>query len=132
MWMTAAAAVLATTLTGCADSGALLSSPTAPSVAGVTTPTVPSTCTVPSAPDDLSAAVTGAAVSLAWSPVDAALDYVLLIGRTPSASDILLTNTSESHHNLEQMEPGTLFARVHAHNWCGTSEASKPITFTVH
>jgi hypothetical protein len=86
---------------------------------------------LPTTPNNLSATVNGTAVSLAWSPVDAAADYVLHIGTMPSGSDVLLVNTSESSHALEQMQPGTLYVSVRSHNWCGTSDASEPVAFTV-
>ena len=129
MWIAAVAAVC---VAGCADGGGALSSPTGPSSPlDVGTPTVPSSCAVPNVPDDLSASVTGSAVSLAWSPVNDATDYVVVVGSTPSGSDILMTNTTEASYTLEGVEPGTRFARVHAHNWCGTSDSSGAVAFTV-
>jgi hypothetical protein len=117
-----------TCVAGCADgSGAL----TSPSPVGVVTPTAPSSCTVPDVPSDLSAEVDGASVSLSWSAVDDATDYVVLIGATPASSETVLTNAAEPHHWIESIPVGTHFARVHAHNWCGTSEPSEAITFTV-
>jgi hypothetical protein len=68
---------------------------------------------------------------LSWSSVDEASDYVVRVGWTPMSSDTVLTNTLESHHFIDALPSGTHYARVHAHNWCGTSEASDPITFTV-
>jgi len=126
------AAVVAVCVAGCADGRGVLSSPTGPSgPLAVTTPTVPSSCAVPAAPGNLSATVTGAVVSLTWSRVNDAADYVVLVGNTPSGSDILLTNTTVTSHTLESVEPGTHFARVHAHNWCGTSESSEAVAFTI-
>lgn len=113
---------------GCANGGGAL---TSPSPVAVTTPTVPSSCTVPGAPTHLSAEVEGASVSLSWSAVDDAADYVVVIGWTPSSSETLLTNTSEPHHWIENIANGTHYVRVHAHNWCGTSAPSDPITVTV-
>lgn len=113
---------------GCANSGGGL---TSPSPVAVGTPTVPSSCTVPGAPANLSAEVAGASVDLSWSEVGDAADYVVVIGRTPSSSETLLTNTAEAHHWIEGIATGTHYARVHAHNWCGTSESSEPIAFTV-
>jgi hypothetical protein len=114
---------------GCADGSGLLSSPSGP--LAVTTPTVPSSCAVPAAPGNLTATITGAAVSLAWLQVGDATDYVVLVGSTPSSSDTALTNTTEASHTLESVGSGTHFARVHAHNWCGTGEASDPVAFTI-
>jgi hypothetical protein len=126
------AALAAVWVAGCADGGSTLLSPTGPSSPlAVATPTSPSSCAVPSVPSGLSVSVTAGAVSLTWSPVSEASDYVVLIGNTPSSADVLLTNTTDSTQTLESMEPGSHFARVHAHNWCGTSESSDPVEFTI-
>jgi hypothetical protein len=126
------AALVAVCVAGCADGGGTLSSPTAPSSPlAVATPAAPSSCAVPSSPGDLSVTVTGAAVSLTWSAVRDASDYVVLIGNTPDSSDVLLTNTTDVAASLESVEPGTHFARVHAHNWCGTSDSSDAVAFTI-
>jgi hypothetical protein len=74
--------------------------------------------------------VNGTAVNLAWSPVDEADDYVVQVGSTPMTSDILFTNTVEAHQDLERVDPGTHYARVYSHNWCGTSSSSLPVSFT--
>ena len=86
---------------------------------------------MPGAPASLSAEVDGASVSLSWSGVGEATDYVVLVGGTPESSETVVTNTAEPHHWIETIPVGTHFARVHAHNWCGTSAASEAITFTV-
>ena len=109
---------------GCANGGGQL---TSPSPVAVVTPSVPSSCAVPGVPDHLSAEVTGASVNLSWSAVGDATDYVVLVGWTPSSSETVLTNTSEAHHWIENIAAGTHFARVHAHNWCGTSESSEAV-----
>ena len=113
---------------GCANGSTGLTSPTPLAVA---TPSVPSSCAIPGTPSHLSADVEGSTVSLSWSSVDDASDYVVLVGWTPMTSETVLTNTSESHHSIDDLPSGTHYARVHAHNWCGTSDASEPIAFTV-
>lgn len=113
---------------GCADGGGQL---TRPSPVAVVTSPVPSSCAVPGVPDDLSVEVIGASISLSWSAVSDATDYVVLVGGTPVSSETVLTNTSEAHHWIESIPMGTHFARVHAHNWCGTSEASQAVAFSV-
>jgi hypothetical protein len=125
LWM---AAVAAACVAGCANGGGGLTSPTPLAPAS---PSAPSSCAVPGAPDDLSASVTGSGVDLSWSAVGDAVDYVVIVGWTPASAETLLTNSSETHHWIESVPSGTHFARVHAHNWCGTSDASEPVTFTV-
>jgi len=122
------AAAAAVCVTGCANGTSGLTSPSPLAVAG---PSVPSSCAVPGAPDSLSADVTGTTVSLSWSSVGDASDYVVLVGWTPASSETVLTNTLEAHHSIGDLPVGTHYARVHAHNWCGTSEPSDPISFTV-
>jgi hypothetical protein len=75
--------------------------------------------------------VTGASVNLSWSTVGDAADYVVAIGWSSVSSETVLTNTVEAHHWIESLPSGTHFARVHAHNWCGTSESSEAIRFSV-
>lgn len=113
---------------GCANGGGGLTSPSPVTVA---TPTVPSSCTVPDVPANLSADVDGASVSLEWSSVGDAADYVVAIGWSPSSAETLLTNTTDAHHWIETLPVGTHFARVHAHNWCGTSPASEAVSFAI-
>ena len=125
MWIAVAAAAC---VAGCANGSSGL---TSPSPLAVATPSVPSSCAVPGAPDNLSADVSGTTVSLSWSTVGDASDYVVLVGWTPGSSETALTNTSETHHSIDDLPRGTHFARVHAHNWCGTSESSEPISFRV-
>ena len=125
MWIAVAAAAC---VAGCANGSSSL---TSPSPLAVATPSVPSSCAVPGAPEDLSADVTGTTVSLSWSTVGDASDYVVLVGWSPTSSETVFTNASEAHHSIDDLPRGTHFARVHAHNWCGTSASSAPITFTV-
>ena len=76
-WIAVAAAAC---LGGCANGGSGL---TSPSPLALATPSVPSSCAVPGAPDKLSADVTGTSVSLSWSAVGDASDYVVLVGWAP-------------------------------------------------
>jgi hypothetical protein len=122
------AVTVAACATGCANSNSGL---TAPSPVAVVTPSAPSSCAIPGVPSHLSADVEGDRVNLTWSSVDDASDYVVRVGWTPMSSETVLTNTSDSHQTLDDLPSGTHYARVNAHNWCGTSDASEPITFTV-
>jgi hypothetical protein len=86
---------------------------------------------MPDVPADLSADVSGASVNLEWSSVGDAVDYVVVVGWSPSSAETLLTNTPDAHHWIETLPSGTHYARVHAHNWCGTSASSDAVSFTV-
>jgi hypothetical protein len=120
------AVAAAACVAGCASGSSELTSPSP-----VPVTSVPSSCTVPGAPGDLSVDVTGTTVSLSWSTVRDASDYVVLVGWTPATAETVLTNTSDARHSIDDLPSGKHFARVHAHNWCGTGEASEPVTFTV-
>jgi hypothetical protein len=122
------AVVAVACVAGCANGS---SGPTSPSPVAVATPSVPSSCAVPDVPRHLAADVTGTSVTLSWSAVSDAVDYVVLVGWTPMSAETLLTNTAEAYHSIDDVPAGRHFARVHAHNWCGTGEASEPIAFTV-
>jgi len=124
-WIAVAAATCAV---GCANGGSGL---TSPSPLAVATPSAPSSCAVPGAPHNVSADVTGSSVTLAWSAVSDASDYVVLVGSTPTRSETAFTNTADVQHSIDGLEPGTHFARVLAHNWCGTSDSSESISFRV-
>jgi hypothetical protein len=124
-WIAVTAAAL---VAGCANGNNAL---TNPSPLAVATPSAPSSCAVPDVPGSLSADVTGTRVTLSWSAVSDAADYVVLVGRTPVSSETLLTNTPEAQYSINAVPPGMHFARVHAHNWCGTSDSSEAISFTV-
>jgi hypothetical protein len=113
---------------GCANGGGSL---TSPSPVAVATPTVPSSCTVPGVPANLSADVNGVSVNLEWSSVGDAADYVVAIGWSPASTETLLTSTTDAHHWIETLPKGVHFARVHAHNWCGTSQSSQTVSFTI-
>lgn len=122
------AVTVAACAAGCADGNSGL---TSPSPVAVVPPSAPSSCTIPGVPSHLSADVEGDSVSLSWSSVNEASDYVVRVGWTPMSSETVLMNTSASHQTIDDLPSGTHYARVHAHNWCGTSDASEAITFTV-
>ena len=125
-WWIAVAAVAC--VTGCANGNTGLMNPSP--LAGAT-PAVPSNCAVPGTPHNLIVDVTGNIVSLSWSTVRDASDYVVLVGWTPATAESVMTNTSDANHSIVDLPSGKHYARVHAHNWCGTSDASEPVTFTV-
>jgi predicted phage tail protein len=105
--------------------------PTAPSPLAATSPTVPSTCVVPTTPGNLAAAVDSPSVNLTWSAVGGASDYVVLVGTSETNSDTVVTSAVNPQHTIAQLPAGTYFARVHAHNWCGTSDPSTVTSFTI-
>jgi hypothetical protein len=123
LWIMVAAACVS----GCANQ----TGPVSPSPVAVASPSSSSSCAVPDVPTELSADVSGRSVNLDWSDVSDATDYVVLIGRTGTSAETLLTNTISSQYAIDDAPAGRHFVRVHAHNWCGTSAATMPVAFTI-
>ena len=71
-------------------------------------------------------------MSLAWSAVSGATEYLVLVGSTSGNSDELSTNTSQTSPTAYGgVKPGVHYARVQAKNACGTSGSSNQVDFTV-
>jgi hypothetical protein len=89
------------------------------------TVSVGGSCTPPAAPASLTSSVSGAAVTLAWSPASGAARYVIEAGSSPGASDLANIDTGSSAASFSATAPpGTYFVRVRARNACGTSAPS--------
>jgi hypothetical protein len=120
---------------GCSDSGSPVSSPTAPTQTSAGTPppgAAPGGCPLPSAPTNLRvAAIAGTQVTLAWTEVSSATQYVVLVGTSPSSSNTLSTNTTQVTYSWSGVPVGRHFARVQTTNLCGTSGSSNEVEFTV-
>ena len=127
------AALAAAVAAGCSSSegGA---APTAPSAATSSGGTAPpqANCTMPAAPANLHVdSVQGSTVSLSWSAVSGATEYLVLVGSTSGSSDELFTNTSQAAYTTGGVKVGHHYARVQAKNACGTSGSSNQVDFTV-
>jgi fibronectin type III domain protein len=109
------------------------SSPTGPSSPSGSTPSGgQASCTAPSAPANLAVtSVIGTTVSLSWSPVSGATQYVVLVGTSPSSSNTLSTNTTNANYQWGGVPQGRHYARIQAMNSCGTSSSSNEVSFTV-
>lgn len=116
---------------GGSDNGG--ASPTSPSPSGSSGGnTQPQgSCTMPGAPGGLAVqSIVGTSVTLTWSGVSGATQYVILVGTTPSSSNDLSTNTTQTNYTWT-VSPGTHYARVQAKNACGTSGSSNEVSFFV-
>lgn len=126
--------VLAAAVTGaCGGAEGVSSSPTAPSSTTTTAPPpAPAPAPQPSCvPANLTVvSVQGTVVTLQWSAVSGASEYLILVGSTPSSSDSLSTNTTNTSYTWTA-KPGKQFARVQAK--CGGSfgSSSNEVDFTV-
>jgi hypothetical protein len=72
----------------------------------------------------------GAVVELSWNAVANAVDYTLLVGSRPGATDILNANTSQASFRFTAKD-GRQYARVQAQTACGGGPATGSIDFTV-
>jgi hypothetical protein len=89
-------------------------------------------CTIPSPPNSLQVtSVMGTNVSLSWSGVNGATEYVVLVGSTSGNSDELSTNTTQTSYSYGGAKTGKHYARVQSKNTCGTSGSSNQVEFTV-
>jgi hypothetical protein len=122
-------ALLAAVACGGGDQSA---SPVGPTPIGTGGTSPQATCSLPAAPSNLRlVSVSGTRVEFAWSASATAAEYVMLIGTTPSSSNILLTNTTQTTYSLGGAPAGHQYARVQAKNACGTSGSSNEVEYTV-
>jgi hypothetical protein len=87
---------------------------------------------VPTAPSNLAvASIQGTVVTLTWTGVSGAIDYTVLVGSTPSSSDQLSTNTTNTSYTWTAKK-GLQYARVQARFPCGMSGSSNEVAYTVY
>jgi hypothetical protein len=107
----------------------------ASSEAILSVPTGGNPCTTPPhAPTNLSAAVSGTAVTLAWQPAVsacAATAYVVQAGSAPGLSDLAIFNVGDIAALSVSATAGTYFVRVVALNGFGGSVPSSELTINV-
>jgi len=129
-----AAVLAAAVAAGCSGSEPASSptGPTASTSSGGTAPPPQASCTMPNAPANLKVdSVNGTTVSLSWSAVSGATEYIVLIGSTSGNSNELSTNTSQTNYTYGGVKPGVHYARVQAKNSCGQSGSSNQVDYTV-
>jgi hypothetical protein len=126
-------ALAAAVAAGCSGSEGT-ASPTGPSASTSSGSSAPpqASCTMPNAPANLRVdAVQGTTVSLSWSAVSGASEYLVLVGSTPGSSNELSTNTSQANYTYGGVKPGTHYARIQAKNACGTSGSSNQVEYSI-
>lgn len=130
MFFVALAAAM-TVACGSSDNGG--GSPTSPSSSGSSggSSQPQGSCSMPSAPGNLAVqSIVGTSVTLSWSGVSGATEYLILVGTSPSSSNEVSTNTTQTNYTWT-VSPGTHYARVQAKNACGTSGSSNEVSFSV-
>lgn len=126
--------VLAAAITGaCGGAQDAGSSPTGPSTTTTTTTTPPppppsqASCT----PTNLTvASIQGTVVTLQWSAVSGATEYLVLVGSAPSSSDQLFTNTTNNNYTWTAKK-GRQYARVQAKCNGSFGASSNEVEYTV-
>ena len=103
-------------------------SPTGPT--GTTASSSPN-CSLPTAPGNLAVTQSGTSVVLSWAPVSGAIEYIVLVGTSPSSANTLSTNTSQPTYPWSGVPIGSYYARVQARNSCGTSGSSNEVRFSI-
>jgi hypothetical protein len=76
------------------------------------------------------ASIQGSVVSLQWSAVSGASEYVVLVGSAPSSSDQLNENTSQNNYTWTA-KPGRQYGRVQAKCSGTWGSSSNEVEFTV-
>jgi hypothetical protein len=89
-------------------------------------------CLVPDTPAPLRATVSGAAVTLTWTPARGAARYLLGVGAAPDQYGLLVAELPVALATLATTAPsGTYFVRIAAVNVCGMSVPSNEIAVVV-
>jgi len=123
--------LLAASAVECGGGNDETASPTAPTPTTTTPPpggsgsSGPNTgCATPNAPGNLTVTASGSRVTFTWDAVNGASEYLMLIGSSPSSSNVLFTNTSNPAYYWNGAANGTYYGRVQARNSCGNTSAS--------
>ena len=107
------------------------SSPTSPSSTSGSSSSQPTNPSGLSAPSNLTVAVNGGSVTLTWSAVSGASEYLVLVGTTSGNSDKLFTNTTQTSYAWT-VGSGVYYARVQAKNGTVTSGSSNEVSFVIN
>ena len=116
----------------CAGSDAVGSSPTAPSspTPPSSTPQPPQSGCLPGAATNLRVTTSGGSNrTLMWNAGANVVDYMVEIGSTSGARDLVNTNTTHTDYAWNGVSAGTYYARVHSRNSCGQGLPSNELVF---
>jgi hypothetical protein len=124
--------VFAAAVTGaCGGADSANSSPTGPSSTPVaSSQPQPQPAQGSCVPANLQVSMQGTVVTLQWSAVNGATEYLVLVGSSPSSSDRLSTNTTNSNYTWTA-SPGRQYARVQAKCSGSFGSSSNEVEFTV-
>jgi hypothetical protein len=86
---------------------------------------------VPPPPSNLSFSVAGSIVSLSWTAVSGAIDYVIEAGSAPGVSDLFNAPVGSQTTFVTPAPPGRYYVRVRARNPSGLSPTSNEVIVVV-
>src|SRR5262245_30247560 len=95
-----------------------------------TTTTAP--CTPLGTPSPFNIAISGRFVVLTWTGVAGASDYLIEVGSSSGASDLLVTSLGNVTSVSTFADPRLYFARIKARNACGVSAASNEVAVRIY
>jgi hypothetical protein len=87
-------------------------------------------CTAPAAPGNFRFTRTGSLVTLDWDAAAGASDYLIEVGSTPGASNLLVTPLAGMPISASA-PPGTYYVRVRGRNGCGAGSPSSEIAIVI-
>ncbi|MEZ5289477.1 MAG: fibronectin type III domain-containing protein [Vicinamibacterales bacterium] len=87
--------------------------------------------TAPGPPRDVRAAITGSAVSLAWTNIGGASAFILEAGVAPGRTDVTLYLGADPRVTIPNVPPGTYYLRVRGGNEFGGGRPSQEIQVVV-
>jgi len=87
--------------------------------------------TAPGAPRDLAAAVAGSSVTVSWTNVGGASDFVLAAGSAPGRTDLSAVIGAEPFAGFTGVPPGTYYVRVRGVNEAGGGRTSAEMKVVV-
>jgi len=87
-------------------------------------------CSAPAAPTALRFTRAGSLVTLNWDSAAGASDYVIEVGSTPGASDLLVVAVPPGPVSA-MAPPGTYYVRVRGRNGCAAGSPSNEITVVI-
>jgi hypothetical protein len=123
--------VVAAAVTGaCGSSDSVGSSPTSPSSTPAPSTSQPTPAPASCVPTNLTVSSQGTVVTLQWNAVSGATEYLVLVGSTPSSSDQLFTNTTQSNYTWTA-KSGRQYARVQAKCGGQFGASSNEVEYTV-
>jgi len=130
----AVAALVAVLGAGCSGGEGGAAAPTAPTTTPSTTPSTGGSPTSqgckPAAPGNLRVSINDSVRVFTWSSVSNVQDYFIQIGNASSENpDLINTNTTQTTYTWTGAAPGNYWARVYAHNSCGSGANSEQISF---